>query len=215
MKGMEPRRKKIYIYVLCGACALGVIAAGFFFLLKRTASYSGMYSGNVGAEVTISRDAHGIPRVTAATPGDAYFALGYLHAQDRLILIEYFRAVACGRLSELEGDEAVDIDTLSRIIGFRRRAQELYASLDAPYKDYIDAYVGGINFLKRTKFKELIELSSAPAHGWSGADVIAILYMNEWADAFMRNKELYFPCRKIQGVSTGRCGPRRSAVLVR
>lgn len=196
MKGMEPRRKKIYIYALCGACALGVIAAAFFFLLKRTASYRGMYSGNVGAEVTISRDAHGIPRVTAATPGDAYFALGYLHAQDRLILIEYFRAVACGRLSELEGDEAVDIDTLSRIVGFRRSAQELYARLDAPYKDYIDAYVSGINFLKRTKFKELIELSSAPAHEWSGADVIAILYMNEWADAFMRNKELYFPLPK-------------------
>src|SRR2546421_3703015 len=51
------------------------------------------------AGVRIVRDGAGVPDVTGATQGDAWWGAGYAIAQDRLFELELFRAATEGRLS--------------------------------------------------------------------------------------------------------------------
>src|SRR4051812_2742921 len=61
----------------------------------------------LAAPVTIERDAAGVPRIVAANDADAAFALGYLHAQDRLFQMEMTRRLGAGRLSEVLGPQTL------------------------------------------------------------------------------------------------------------
>src|SRR5690349_20130916 len=55
------------------------------------------------SELRIERDADGIPTIKAASRDDAFFGLGYVHAQDRLWQLETHKRIASGRLSEAFG----------------------------------------------------------------------------------------------------------------
>ncbi|MDX2223261.1 MAG: penicillin acylase family protein, partial [Rhodospirillaceae bacterium] len=57
----------------------------------------------LAAPVTVARDGYGIPRIAAASHADAYFALGFVHAQDRLFQMELMRRTGQGRLAEVIG----------------------------------------------------------------------------------------------------------------
>ncbi|TAL33940.1 MAG: hypothetical protein EPN93_12980 [Spirochaetes bacterium] len=186
-------RKKIILISSGSALAL-VIAAGIVFslILRRTVSYDGEYAAAVTAGASISRDDFGVPTVRASGWEDAYFCLGYLHAQDRLLLIEYCRAAARGRLAELMGEDGFMIDKVSRVMGFSRSAGEILETLKQPHRARMEAYVRGINFLKNNKFRELIGISDVPGDDWTAADVIAVLLLSEWGNAFTNNRELTF-----------------------
>jgi penicillin amidase len=51
--------------------------------------------------VEVLWDDFGIPHIYAQTEEDAYFALGYVHAQERLFQMEALRRLADGRLSSI------------------------------------------------------------------------------------------------------------------
>ena len=75
-----------------------------------------VYDGTVkvaglGAKIEIIRDAHAIPHIIAASRADAVFGLGYAEAQDRLWQMEFERRFIQGRLAEMLGRPAVDVDT--------------------------------------------------------------------------------------------------------
>src|SRR5438477_594888 len=55
----------------------------------------------LSGETTITRDQYGVPYITAASEEDAYAALGYAHAQDRLWQMDVVRRAGEGRLSEI------------------------------------------------------------------------------------------------------------------
>ena len=86
---------------------------------------------NPFAEVRVYRDEYGIPHIFANQEGKTehenlkamFFAQGFLSAQDRLFQMEKFRRLASGRLSELAGSEALDIDKILRIMGFYEKAR--------------------------------------------------------------------------------------------
>src|SRR5262245_14707252 len=61
------------------------------------------------AEVDILRDNDGIPHIFAKSERDGWFAMGYVHAQDRLWQMEVQRRVAQGRLSEVFGERSYDV----------------------------------------------------------------------------------------------------------
>jgi len=79
----------------------------------------------LGAEVRITRDEHGIPTIAAANDQDAAFALGFVHAQDRLFQMDAMRRYGAGRLSEWFGAatlrQVVMHDRYARPDGFRWR----------------------------------------------------------------------------------------------
>src|SRR5687768_1451222 len=69
--------------------------------VRSVPSYDGNVAAQVESSVSIIRDAYAIPHISAANAGDAAFALGYAHAQDRLWQMEVSRRAMAGRLAEL------------------------------------------------------------------------------------------------------------------
>ncbi len=99
----------------------------------------------LGAEASITLDADGIPRISAASERDAAAALGFMHARDRMFQMELMRRNASGRLSEVAGPAALPQDRLMRTLGLRRRAETDLAGLDADTRTMLDAYAAGVN----------------------------------------------------------------------
>jgi penicillin G amidase len=66
------------------------------------------------APVSIIKDQWGVPHIRAKTDLDAFYALGFSHAQDRLWQMELSRRTGAGRLSEILGAAALDQDKFLR-----------------------------------------------------------------------------------------------------
>ena len=112
------------------------------------------YSGEVKIsglteKVEVHFDQFGIPHIYAQNPEDAYRALGYVHAQDRLFQMEMMRRVGSGTLAELLGPDVLDIDKFFRTLGIPQHARESNESLlkegDSPWKSAAESYSAGVN----------------------------------------------------------------------
>lgn len=111
----------------------------------------------ISAPLTIETDPHGVPTIRAASPADALFGLGYVHARDRLWQIEYQRRIGAGRLAEILGPRLVETDRFLRTIGFRRAAQAAWEGLSAETRASVEAYVSGLNAYLATSSARPIE----------------------------------------------------------
>jgi penicillin G amidase len=124
-------------------------------------------------EVRVTRDGHGIPTVIAQNQHDADFAVGFLHAQDRLFAMDMMRRYGAGRLAELYGARFVQIDRGIRMLGLYRAAERQYAGLAVPTRAALDAYAAGVNAFIATRRgawpPEYYLLRSAP-EPWRPAD---------------------------------------------
>jgi penicillin G amidase len=100
--------------------------------------------------VTIYWDDHQIPFIEAATDRDAAFALGLVHAHLRLGQMEILRRISQGRLAEMGGPIAVDIDHSLRILDFGKAAPAILASMPAETRAWLDAFVAGVNHYQAT-----------------------------------------------------------------
>jgi penicillin G amidase len=98
-------------------------------------------------KVEIIRDKWGVPHVYAQNQSDLFFAQGYLHAQDRLWQMELTRRVVQGRLSEVIGKDALDVDRISRIMGFKMLGEKDVVRFENnELLPVISSYADGINF---------------------------------------------------------------------
>ncbi|HEX6156710.1 MAG TPA: penicillin acylase family protein, partial [Burkholderiales bacterium] len=91
--------------------------AGYGFLRQSLPTTSGeIHLAGLRANVEVLRDRHGIPHIYASSLEDAHFALGFVHAQDRLWQMEINRRIGSGRLAEILGPAALDADRLMRTL---------------------------------------------------------------------------------------------------
>jgi len=130
------------------AGATGALAAGAFgYLLRRplpTLDGEVRLKG-LTAPVEIVRDRWGIPHISAREPLDAFFGQGFCHAQDRVWQMELTRRLVGGRLAEVLGKDALDIDRFQRRIGLHRAAQTEWEAADRDLRDILLAYAAGVN----------------------------------------------------------------------
>lgn len=135
------------------------------------------------ADLVIERDAHGVPTIRAASPEDAWFGLGFAHAQDRLWQLETHRRIAAGRLSEAFGPAAIETDRFLRALGVRRAAAEQWAKADAATRRALEAYSAGINAWRRQHLSarppEFLLLGIEP-EDWTPVDSLAWSIMMAW-----------------------------------
>jgi penicillin G amidase len=101
--------------------------------------------------VRVSRDAHGIPTIRAESEHDADFALGFLHAQDRLFQMDMMRRYGAGRLSEVFGARTLAPDRAMRTLGLYRAAQAQFAVLSPEVQQALAAYADGVNAFLATR----------------------------------------------------------------
>jgi len=113
-------------------------------------SYSGeVIIPNLNAATEVLYDSVGVPHIYASNMEDAYLALGYVHAQERLFQLEMMRRVGTGTLAELLGEDVLDIDRFFRTLGIPVHAKwstEVWdASGDSDWKNAVNAYIKGVN----------------------------------------------------------------------
>ena len=99
----------------------------------------------LAAPVLILRDADAIVTIRAANDADAAFALGYVHAQDRLVQMEMMRRLVAGRLSEVVGSMTLSTDRTMRVLGLYRAAEQSEALLPDDTRARLEAYAAGVN----------------------------------------------------------------------
>ena len=125
----------------------GGFVGGFFWLYTSLPIIEGTLEVANGpkAPVEILRDKRTVPHIFADSQEDAYFGLGFVHAQDRLWQMEMMRRLAAGRLAEVAGRKALASDRFMRTMGFQRLAEKQYAALDDAVRRALDAYAAGVN----------------------------------------------------------------------
>ena len=95
--------------------------------------------------VKVFRDRYGIPHMKAESELDAFFAQGFVTAQDRLWHMEYDRRRGSGRWAEAVGESGVAQDKMMRRFRLETSAKADYQVMDPHTKDVFDAYADGVN----------------------------------------------------------------------
>jgi penicillin G amidase len=125
--------------------------------------------------VRIYWDQHQVPFIQAATDDDAAFVLGLVHAHLRLGQMAIYRRIVQGRVAEMGGPLATDIDHGVRILDFGRATAATLATMPEATKRWLQRFVDGVNHYqataKRLPFEyEVLALEREP---WTVADVLA------------------------------------------
>lgn len=142
-----PFRLKV-IFGALGTLAVLVLALIVFFYYLITKSYP-VTTGTVDvpgirSDVHVYRDNYGIPHIFANSDYDAYYAVGYVHAQDRLWQMELVRRAGQGKLAEVLGEPALKIDKMFRTLGVWRQAQRTSPTVDEKTRNALQAYADGV-----------------------------------------------------------------------
>src|SRR5690625_5790539 len=105
------RKLLLIVVVVVGVLALVVGGFGFWSVQRAFPEVDGTLDvAGLEHEVTVHRDAHGIPTITAETSHDLFFAQGLVHAQDRFWEMDFRRHMTSGRLAELFGESQLGAD---------------------------------------------------------------------------------------------------------
>jgi len=143
------------ILIAVGVIILLIILSAIIYLKTQKPNYSGEVTlRGLKTEVEINYDDFGVPHIYAQNAEDAYFALGYAHAQDRLFQMEMLRRAASGRLSEVLGPDLLKVDKLFRTLGLnefaKAQAKKFLSSDTAAFQRAALAYQKGVNEFVRT-----------------------------------------------------------------
>jgi penicillin G amidase len=144
-----------YINYLIALALVAVALAGYWFVYRPQAQTAGAVAAGVTAEVSIARDARGVPHITAKSIDDLFFAQGYVHAQDRLFQLDITRRQAAGELAEIFGANSLPSDLDARRLQMRRLAEAHAAKLDPDSRAAFTAYARGINHFIETHLASL------------------------------------------------------------
>ncbi len=125
-----------------------LVVGGWLYSKTYFPNYNGEIElKNLSEEVTIYFDDIGVPHINAQNQNDAYTALGYVHAQDRLWQMELIRRIAAGRLSEIFGEKLIRTDKLFSGLGIEEASEKTIKNLDenSPKYKLAVAYLNGVN----------------------------------------------------------------------
>jgi penicillin G amidase len=97
--------------------------------------------------VSVLIDDRGVPHIFASREDDAWRALGFVVARDRLFQMEAQTRAASGRLTEWAGERALEADQDSRALGLAWGAERKAAAYDrsSPAWLAMQAYADGVN----------------------------------------------------------------------
>src|SRR5206468_7770817 len=99
----------------------------------------------VSSQVTVERDANGVPTISGASRHDLAYATGFVHAQERFFQMDLLRRSAAGELAELFGPKALPLDRTHRLHRFRARAAVILQRMGPQERAFIERYVAGVN----------------------------------------------------------------------
>ncbi len=138
---------------------IGIVGYAFYIKSTLTPIYAGeMKLKGLNENVDVYFTEYGIPHIYAENSEDAYYAFGYIHAQDRLWQMDLVRHVGSGRLSELFGSDLIDTDKYLRTMGLNTYAKQSamdYLERNHESRPLFEAYLEGVNHYIRNNPKTL------------------------------------------------------------
>jgi penicillin amidase len=143
-------------------------------------------AAGISAPVDVFRDANGVPHIRARNQADAFFALGFVHAQDRLAQMLWLQRLARGRTAEIVGREGLPADRLARILDLGGLAERKFAELDRGTRALLVAYARGVNArIERIRDGQAAAPVAAqrralPLEDWRAEDSLAVLELYAW-----------------------------------
>ncbi|WP_263262822.1 penicillin acylase family protein [Pseudomonas sp. RIT-PI-S] len=127
----------------------------------------------LGQNVSVRRNDLGMPLIESNNFHDALFALGYVHASDRISQMVGMRLLAQGRLAEMAGPGVLEVDRFMRTVDLKRRAAGLYAGASPRLRNFFEIYARGVNawlFRYRDKLPVDLAQSGYKPEYWKGED---------------------------------------------
>lgn len=131
----------------------------------------------LSAPVTVERDAHGVPHISAASMDDLIMAQGFVTAQDRLWQMDLLRRHAAGELAALQGRAMFEHDRLQRTLQLRAAADRAWLALPSDQKHWLELYARGVNAsmaLQRAHLPIEFRLLGFQPGPWSPRDCILV-----------------------------------------
>lgn len=160
--------------------------------------------------VSVKRDRHGVPHITASSEADLFRAQGYIHAQDRIWQMEQIRRTARGLLSEIFGEAALPADRFIRTIGLWRSAKEEFETLYEEELRVLEWYCQGVNeYIQGRKGRLAAEFSLLRyiPEPWSPVDTLALAKFVGWSMSLNWERELF------RHLLVQRLGPQAAAEM--
>ena len=176
--------------IVCGI-GLGIFSLS---LVTKTSIDKGEihHSRSIMDSVHIYRNKFSIPHIVSHNEQDAFIAMGYVHAQDRLWQMDIARRAGRGRLAEIFGEQALQSDRFMRVMNLVDIAGNLLKNSSKTTKQILESYSKGVNlFLEMNPDKVPFEfgaLSYTP-ESWTPEDCLIIMRlmaiemnMSMWTD---------------------------------
>ena len=132
---------KICLYLLGPILAY---VLGFVYV-RSSLPRSIVLSTHVDSPVRVERDDHGVPHVYAESFKDVYYGVGYSMCQDRMWQIDMVRRLSTGRLSEVLGRPALDVDKYIRNMKLHHFGKEDVEHLPLKTRVICESFVQGVN----------------------------------------------------------------------
>jgi len=163
------------------------VVGGYIFYHTLTASlpaYNGeLKAPSLKSEVKIYFDSLAVPYILAENDNDVAFALGYLHAGERMFSMDLIRRAGEGRLSEIFGEETVPFDMMFRTVGIYRTAMMIKNKMNPDALKLLEAYSRGVNYyLEEMKNKYPVEFDvlGYQPEKWKPEHSIMVIRMMAW-----------------------------------
>lgn len=157
---------------------------GYKALTSSVPELTGEFTSNkIIDEIAIYFDSLAIPYIQAKSETDAAFALGFLHARERLFQMDLARRAGEGRLSELFGSKTLPFDKLFRSVGIKKIADSMFLSTDEETKKILIAYADGVNHFLNDKEKKLpieFNILNYEPELWQPEHSLIIVRMMAW-----------------------------------
>ncbi len=96
-------------------------------------------------KVTIRRDRYGIPHIDAESEQDAWLAMGFASAQDRLWQLEWYRRRGQGRWAEVVGASGIDADVYFHRMELAEASIAEVTEMSTQTRSMFERYAAGVN----------------------------------------------------------------------
>ena len=184
---MSKLKRFIFFLLLIAVSILSAILLNYYLDQTKYKGKINIFTKDLSAPIHIHTDENGFVHIKANSRKDAFFAIGVVHARDRLFSMDTFRRLARGKLSEIFGEKLIEIDKISRTVGFGRTAENDVKELKNA-KDYkeidemIDIYCRGVNYWANSHYLPIeYYILGAKFENWTKTDIYSFIRLMDWS----------------------------------
>jgi penicillin G amidase len=177
---------KVTIGIVLSLIIIFIIGGYIFYnsLKESLPVYEGeLKAPSLKSEVKIYFDSLAVPYILADNDEDVSFALGYLHARERMFTMDIIRRAGEGRLSEIFGVETLPFDKMFRTVGLSRTANMIKEKMNPEGLKLLEAYSRGVNFYieeKKNEYPVEFDVLGYQPEKWKPEHSIIIIRMMAW-----------------------------------